>query len=325
MRHSAYYIICALALTANSGWAREDGVRETVAYLSSLGSRVSGYPGAAKAADYVEKRLREIGLAGVQREPFEVTVPIDRGGELLLTESGERYGLYSLWPNLVRTSTLPEYAGEMIYGGDGEWKEYAGRELDGRVVLLEFNSWSRWLQAASLGVRAIVFIAPEETTRNQAAAKYSTAPLDIPRFWIEREAGLRLKERLLQQPTSVVLKGRMDWQRETAWNIWGRFPGTDPALADETIVIETYYDGMSVVPALAPAAEATSGIAALLELAEHLVRYPPRRPVVLVATGRISKRSRGLFTSSSATPAAIPTMPNGWQSRSSPSSSSALI
>ena len=47
MKHSAYYILCALVLTANGGWAREDGVRETVAYLSSLGSRVSGYPGAA--------------------------------------------------------------------------------------------------------------------------------------------------------------------------------------------------------------------------------------------------------------------------------------
>ncbi|MCY3789831.1 MAG: hypothetical protein OXH63_13695, partial [Gemmatimonadetes bacterium] len=190
MKHSAYYIICALVLTANSGWTREDGVRETVDYLSSLGSRVSGYPGAAKAADYVERRLREIGFAKVAREPFAVTVPIDQGGELLLTESGERYGLYSLWPNLVRTSTLPEYAGEMIYGGDGEWKNYAGFELDGRVVLLEFNSWNRWLQAASLGARAIVFIEPEETTRSQAAAKYSTAPLDIPRFWIAREAGL---------------------------------------------------------------------------------------------------------------------------------------
>ena len=294
MRHSAYYIVCALALTADGGWAREDGVRETVAYLSSLGSRVSGYPGAAAAADYVERRLREIGFAEVTRESFEVTVPIDQGGELLLTESGERYGLYGLWPNLVRTSTLPEYAGEMIYGGDGEWEEYAGRELDGRVVLMEFNSWSRWLQAASLGARAIVFIEPEETSRNQATAKYSTAPLDIPRFWIERAAGLQLKERLLQQPTSVVLKGRMDWQRETAWNIWVRLPGTDPALAAETIVIESYYDGMSVVPALAPAAEATSGIAALLALAEHLVRYPPRRPVVLVATGAHFQAQQGI-------------------------------
>ena len=45
MKHSAYYILCVLALTADSGWAREDGVRETVAYLSSLGSRVSGYLG----------------------------------------------------------------------------------------------------------------------------------------------------------------------------------------------------------------------------------------------------------------------------------------
>ena len=228
MRYSAYYIVCVLALTANGGWAREGGVRETVAYLSALGSRVSGYPGAAAAADWVERRMRASGLADVVREPFAVTVPIDQGGELLLPESGERHALYGLWPNLVRTPTLPEYAGEMIYGGDGEWDDYAGRELNGRVVLMEFNSWSRWLQVASLGARAVVFIEPEETTRSQAMAKYSTAPLDIPRFWIARAAGLRLKERLRDRPTPVVLKGRMDWQRETAWNIWGRFPGHRP-------------------------------------------------------------------------------------------------
>ena len=104
MKHSAYYIICALVLTANSGWAREDGVRETVTYLSSLGSRVSGYPGGGRRGLRRATPARDR-VAEVVREPFSVTVPIDQGGELLLTESGERYGLYSLWPNLVRTST----------------------------------------------------------------------------------------------------------------------------------------------------------------------------------------------------------------------------
>ena len=51
---------------------------------------------------------------------------------------------------------------------------------------------------------------------------------------------------------------------------------------------------MSVVPALAPAAETTSGIAALLALAEHLVRHPPRRPVVLVATGAHFQAQQGI-------------------------------
>ncbi|MEE3258528.1 MAG: FtsX-like permease family protein [Candidatus Latescibacterota bacterium] len=296
MKPPIFYILILFALNADPTLTEASGLRETVELLSSFGSRLSGYPGAEAAADYVENRLRDMGLESVTREPFEITVPIDRGGELYIGENIEPYTLYGLWPNLVRTPTLPPegYRGEMIYGGGGEWADLNGLEVEGRVVLMEFNSWHRWLQPASLGARAIVFIEPEETTGQQGTAKYSTAPLDIPRFWIDRASGLQLKEQLLERPASVLIKGRMDWERKTAWNIWAKIPGSDPEYAGENILIESYYDGMSVVPALAPAAETASSIAALLELAEHLVRNPPRRTVYLAATGAHFQAQQGL-------------------------------
>jgi len=296
MIRPVFYIISALLIGVHSASAEVSSLRQTVETLSSYGSRLSGYPGAEAAADYVENRLRSVGIESVIREPFEITVPIDKGGELYIGEDAEPFTLYGLWPNLVRTPTLPPegYRGEMIYGGGGDWDELNGLELEGRVVLMEFNSWHRWLQPASLGARAIVFIEPEETTGEQGTAKYSTAPLDIPRYWIDRESGLQLKERLLKSPSSALIKGRMDWERKTAWNIWAKIPGSDPEYADENILIESYYDGMSVVPALAPAAETASSIAALLELAEHLVRNPPMRTVYLAATGAHFQAQQGL-------------------------------
>ena len=39
------------------------GPRAIVEHLSSLGSRVAGYPGSARAAEYVEERLQALGLA----------------------------------------------------------------------------------------------------------------------------------------------------------------------------------------------------------------------------------------------------------------------
>ena len=51
---------------------------------------------------------------------------------------------------------------------------------------------------------------------------------------------------------------------------------------------------MSVVPALAPAAETTAGSAALLELADHLVASPPRRSVILAATGAHFQAQQGI-------------------------------
>ena len=146
-----------------------------------------------------------------------------------------------MWPNMVRTPTIPDsgYGGEMIYGGDGHWRDFQGFELEGRVVLMDYNSEARWLQAASLGARAIIFIEPEATTYSQSAEKYSTTPLDIPRFWIDRAQGIELRERLREKPVEVWLKGRMDWERRPAWNIWGRIPGRDPELADETIIVQS--------------------------------------------------------------------------------------
>ncbi len=296
MNRLAFIPLALLMLSVDCSTARGEDLSETVRFLSSLGSRISGYPGAEVAADFVEAELRAIGVADITREPFEITVPMDKGGELTLTESGERFTLYGMWPNLVRTPTLPPegYQGELIYGGAGEWANYKGQELEGRVVLMEFNSWGRWLQVASMGVRAIVFIEPEETTGAQGEAKYSTAPLDIPRYWIERSAGLQLKESLRQGPLQTMLKGRMDWQRQTAWNIWGVIPGSDATLASETIIVESYYDGISVVPALAPSAETASGIAALLSLARSLVEQPPKRTVLLVATGAHFQAHQGM-------------------------------
>ena len=42
--------------------APEARLRQTIGYLSGLGSRVAGYPGAEKAALYLQKQFRDIGL-----------------------------------------------------------------------------------------------------------------------------------------------------------------------------------------------------------------------------------------------------------------------
>ncbi len=79
---------------------------------------------------------------------------------------------------------------------------------------------------------------------------------------------------------------RMPWERLPSRNIVGYIRGSDPALANEWIVLHASYDGTSVVPALAPSAEATCGIAALMELA-RLAKNPafaPKRSVLFIAT-----------------------------------------
>ncbi len=274
--------------------AGEDHLRSLIERFSAPGSRVVGYPGCARAADYIEAELRAIGVEDVRREEFGVVVPMDRGGRLHVED--KVFELWGLWPNLVRTSTLPPAGlrAPMIYGGHGDWSEFNGQQVEGRIVLLEFNSEDRWLHAAALGARAVIFIEPENSTWRQANDKYVEAPLDIPRFWIERKAGRSLRRRLRQAAVEGLLQGRMDWEERPAWNFVGRIAGAHPELRRETVVVEAYYDGTSVVPALAPSAEAACSITALLELARHLKAQPPARTVVLAATSAHFQAMQGV-------------------------------
>ena len=168
----------------------------------------------------------------------------------------------------------------------------------GSVLLVDFNSSTQWINAAMLGAKAVVFIEPETTIRGEAENKFLTVPANIPRFWISRtDADLLLNllgeseagnagRNSKPEPLMVRLNSTMTWERQIGQNIRGFLEGSDPILKDEMVVVTAYYDSMSVVPSLAPGADPTSGIAALLEVARILSKeeYRPGRSMLFVAT-----------------------------------------
>ncbi|MHC4717344.1 MAG: protease-associated domain-containing protein, partial [Planctomycetota bacterium] len=95
--------------------------------------------------------------------------------------------------------------------GDGSWKQTAGKDLDGAVVLLDFNSADAWARAASLGAAGAIFIAPEFTTVFQADRKYmAMLPLHVPRLYLRRDRGLALRQALSagEAEVQVTLQNR---------------------------------------------------------------------------------------------------------------------
>lgn len=263
-------------------------LNETVRTLSSFPSRVAGYPGADAAADYIEKKFREIGLSNVRREEFTVTVPVvDMKEPASLELEGRRYTLHPLWPNLVRTSQLPRdgLTAPLIYADDGALTKFNGRDVEGSVVMVEFNSSSNWLNAPRLGAKAVIFVEPSDTMRGEAESKFLSIPVAIPRFWISKRDAAALIPRLSRRnvPT-VTLRCRMPWERRPAYNILAEIPGIDPEMRKQIIVLESFYDSMSMVPSKAPGAESACGISALLEIARNFKKHPPRRTIWLMAT-----------------------------------------
>ena len=278
----------------------EERVAETLAHFAEQKSRVAGYPGADAAARYIKETFREIGLDGITVHEYDVSVPLEgTPGRIRITSTGETAQLHGLWPNLVRTSTLPEggRVSRLIDGGDGSYSHLDGKQVEDAVVLMDFNTGDAWLKSAYLGAAGVVFIEPDSTVYLEGERKFLTMPLDLPRFWVPREDGIRLRERIALSPggeVEVHIEYRMDWERRPAWNILGTIPGTGSQLQDDAIVLESYYDAMSVVPALAPGAEQAAGITALIELARYFRRHPPPRTLVFLATSAHHLGLRGI-------------------------------
>ena len=262
-------------------------IKKDIDVLASYPSRMVGYPGCEQAADYVEKRFREIGLEDITTEDFRVTVPVDEGSRIDI--GGQSFPIYSLWPNLVRTSHLPPEGLEVhvIDGGGGKLPDFDGKVVKGSAALVDFNSGTEWLNAPRLGARVLLFVEPETTMRGEGEAKFSAIPVSMPRFWISRENAAKVKALIKQgRAQHARVYCEMPWEKVRARNIVGVIRGTDPKLRDEWMVIHSFYDGTSVVPALAPGAESTCGIASMLELARIYKdpRFAPKRSVMFVAT-----------------------------------------
>ncbi|MBM3262025.1 MAG: M28 family peptidase [candidate division Zixibacteria bacterium] len=271
-------------------------IRRTIVDLAGFGTRMTGYPGATQAAHYLVDRLRDIGVEEVELEEFIASVPLDEGGELTLPDAAfadstgallRNLPLYAVWPNLVRTSTLPAEGldAKLYYVGAGDWADFNGIDPQNAIVLMDFNSGVNWQNAAQLGARAAIFAEPDRMTRVDGEEKYLQVPINFPRFFMKKEHARPLIDLIRQQgPQHVRAKARMTWKRLPAYNVLGKITGTHPILKDEAIVLESYYDSMSPVPAVSPGANQASGTAALVEMAHYFKTHPPARTVYFLAT-----------------------------------------
>jgi hypothetical protein len=67
--------------------------------------------------------------------------------------------------------------------------------------------------------------------------------------------------------------------------MYALYPGTDPEMASQLIIVEAFYDSSSFIPGRSPGADEALSVAGLLQLAERLARHPPNRPFLLIASG----------------------------------------
>ena len=128
-------------------------VQATLEQFARHQSRVAGYPGADSAARFIEATFRQIGLDRVTVHEYDVSVPMERSsGWLEVAGDSVRVPIHGLWPNLVKTPTLPEGGTDahLIDGHDGSYTALDGKQPDGAFVLLDFNTADAWLNSAAV-------------------------------------------------------------------------------------------------------------------------------------------------------------------------------
>ena len=188
----------------------------------------------------------------------------------------------------------------------------------GTGFTLHASTWTKTANAERHGAAAVLVVTEPLNTHRSAprpparanARRQALAPseLGIPRFGVSAA----LAEALLQptgrtpadlqaaidrdpSPASRPLDGvrvrlraaNQEAAARTSWNVAGLWAGSDPARADETILVTSHYDHLGVQDgALYPGAnDNASGVAAMLEVARLLTRQRLPSSVLFVAFG----------------------------------------
>jgi ABC-type antimicrobial peptide transport system permease subunit len=258
-------------------------VREHMVFLSSLGTRAVGYEGNWRAAQYIYNKFVEYGLKDVSYYNFTVVDAISYGANVTILESGLVINLHPLWPNMVCPSTTPPegISGKIIYARSGYLEDFevgakeANADVNGSIILLDWYTGNRWLTAAKLGAKAVIFVPPKILGWGTIGAWHEKflpdSPFLFPRFYVEEEGAKILLQNIGKE---VRLVSSQKWRNVVSWNIIGYVPGKNP---DRIIMISSYYDSKSIAPTASPGAEESIGVSILLEMARFFAK-PENKP-----------------------------------------------
>ncbi len=293
MKKFRLFIVLLLFFPLTIFASSQSTLKNTITFFSSFPTRMPGTPSYYQSADYIYQYFISSGLTDVKKEEFKTVVPIQKQAEL---KSGNiTIPLDALWPNSVRTCSTGKkgITGSLIYYSEKNPASINGKIIAGNIIVMKFNSGNEWITLAGLGARAIIFLAPDNTNRIQAEDKFLNVPVNVPRFYILKKYTSFITN-LIKSSSPVNISAKVLWKNAPSYNIYGFIKGTDPILKKQLILIESYYDSISVVPSIAPGAEASDGISSLLRLVKYFQENPPKRSILFLACSSHFEYNKGI-------------------------------
>jgi hypothetical protein len=299
----------ALRLERALDTIRREVVEADVVFLSDdlLAGRDTPSRGLRVAARYLRNRAIHLGAEpGAEHGWFDLWLMHERSLDaertaVTLELEGERLALRYGASFAVHPSEIVdgEWSGELVWCGSGSRRDLEGVDLSGRWALCREKGESRTRrrrragEAGALGVVTIAAAKDDETVAERFAGwgertgrtqRRTTAPDPserLPVFWVDEETGARLLpdgEPELGAALGVGIEAATHAFRPIELeNVCAYFPGSDPELAREVVLVSAHYDHVGVRRGeiYNGADDNASGSAALLALAEALVAHGP--------------------------------------------------
>ena len=262
-----FYISSSLLLFTSNPSPMNNVLKEIEANyrkLVSFNTRFTGYPEYYEAVEYVSNYFKSLGLK-VILQPFKVVIPYDNGSYILNLNTGEKVKVYALLPNLVQTSS-GAYSGKIIYLTN--LREISPSEVKGNIILIDYNSRKLWLELASMGAKAVIFLEPSKTYFRESLTKFVPVPLKFPRAYVTQKDSQKLIT-WSRRGDKVKLVIKMAFKEVTAYNIIGVLEGKNNR---EIIAVSSHLDSWSPVPAKAPGVDSAISTSVLLTLAKHFAQ-----------------------------------------------------
>ncbi len=300
-RHmAALGMALAAALTLPAAGAQaaaaydQDLFERDVRALTSTPHRLAGSEEGRRAGDYILEQLESMGYAqpDIVVQPFPVVQMARDPNDCYLEVDGRHVLLEPIRPNglALPVTGADGIEGETIYVGGGRAEELAGKDVAGKIVVMDFTGGLAWMDVARVGAKAVIFVGPALEVGADPAKDNSTqwlsGHLPFVRMYISREDA---RKNDLFTPRHIRLFSRMSFVDVEGRNIILTIPGTDKPKGQDAadgmmpvVAMACAYDTFGPVPFISPSTRKAANVAGLLALARQFRRSPPSMTTALI-------------------------------------------
>lgn len=253
-----------------------------------LGYRTAGSAAEIETGNMLAEEMKAVGLQDIHMDRIQVdSWEFKKAVMRFADDTGKEYefqlGAYQT--NFVTRGFEPY---ELIYLGKGTEKDYEGREVSGRLVMVEINQRDEWwinfpvYQAYKKGAAGVIAVQDNgygEIDRTALNAQDIAGPSHAPAFSMSQADAEILKQAMKEGKLIRVMFDADSQVKECqpAYNVWGVIPGKK---TEEKILLSAHYDSY-----FSGFQDDNTAVAMIISIARSLIQsgYRPERTIVVCA------------------------------------------